>query len=383
KETIIRFYRRSLAEGLSLVRVSRRLFTTRYLSRMLGKRFQDATKQDVEDLVGKIESKEMSPWTKVDYKKMLKLFYKWLRGTDEPPPEVRWIKCAKNIPPKLLKKDLLTPSEASSIVQAASRVQDKALFSAFYDSGRRPGEIFGLNIGDVEFDTLGAKLRVDGKMGGDIVRICGSAPRVALWVDNHPDRDNMAAPLWVSTDHGKIRRMTYKAARKRLEKAVQIAGLKKRVWYYLFRHSRITAACTKLSYSEMCHLFGWKQGSNMPMFYVHLAGEDRDHAFRKMNGMPLEESQSEDSNYAPQECTRCGRKNSPDAKFCNGCGLALDIKAAFEIDRGKESLSQRMDTIRDELAKSPEVVDVLLKSLRMLKDEKGFSNGDSRRSTRA
>lgn len=371
KDTLLLFYNYSVAEGLSLARIEKRLVTVRMLSALLGSRFEEATKDDIVKLVARIEQRNVSQWYKLDCKKILKLFYKWLRKSDEYPPEVKWIKCGNVVRSRLLKKDLLTPQEANAIVENAIDIQDKALFSVLFDSGRRLGEILGLKIGDVDFDSIGARLRVDGKVGSDIARICGSQPRLSLWMDNHPDRGNPDSPLWVTARGGKVKQLAYETVRYRLKRAVARAGIKKRVWLYLLRHSRITPASTKLTYSEMCHVFGWKQGSDMPQFYVHLSGDDRDEAFLKMNGMEsVNNGNSESSAYAPIVCPRCKRNNSPDAKYCNGCGLAFDLKFATEVDQRKEEIKEKIDTLSTELAKSPEVVDLLLRAVATLNHKK-------------
>ena len=369
KDSLLRFYTQSVGESLSLARIRKRLFTARYLSQMLGMKFEDAKIEDIQKLSTKIEQKNVSDWTKSDYKKILKKFYKWLRNSDEAPPEVKWIKTGNSLSNSIMKKDLLTAEEVGKIIENVKDVQDKALFSLLFDSGRRLGEILGLRIGDIEFDSLGAILRVDGKVGKDSVRICASAPRLATWLDNHPDGKNLKSPLWVMYSRGKIHQMSYSSARGRLKRSVDRAGIKKRVWLYLFRHSRITPASTKLTYAEMCHVFGWKQGSDMPQFYVHLAGDDRDNAFLKMNGLEIKNNgNNENSNYVPVICQRCKINNSPDAKYCNGCGLGFDLKFAMETDQKKKNADEKFDILRKKLENSPEVVDKLLDVLGLLKN---------------
>ena len=137
----------------------------------------------------------------------------------------------------ILKKDLLTTEEVDRIIEFAATIQDRAIFCVLFDSGRRFGEIIGLRIGDVEFDTIGAKLAVDGKAGKDIVRISASAPTMTTWIDNHPARNNPAAPLWILVV-SEIRQMTHNALKIRLRKAVKRAGITKESEPYLFRHSR-------------------------------------------------------------------------------------------------------------------------------------------------
>ena len=65
------------------------------------------TKEDIVDLIAKVEERNVSPWTKHDYKAVLKRFYKCFRDSDNYPAEVRWIKLSRNIPNKIQKKEEL------------------------------------------------------------------------------------------------------------------------------------------------------------------------------------------------------------------------------------------------------------------------------------
>jgi hypothetical protein len=64
--------------------------------------------------------------------------------------------------------------------------------------------------------------------------------------------------------------------RKILRSASEKAKLKKRVYPYLFRHTRATLNATFMTEAEMCIYFGWEQGSKMPRIYVHLSGREVD-----------------------------------------------------------------------------------------------------------
>ena len=61
-------------------------------------------------------------------------------------------------------------------------------------------------------------------------------------------------------------------------------------------------------------------------------------------------------------CDRCQAKNSPVARFCAKCGLALDLKAALEVDTRVARAEELLETL---LAKS-EVKSYLVEKIREL-----------------
>jgi hypothetical protein len=93
KKDVLDFEKQISAEGLSAGRIMKYLYSLRTMALMMKKPFRRATKKDIIDLIGQVEKNEKwSEWTKRDFKILLKRFYKWLRNTDESPPEVKWIK---------------------------------------------------------------------------------------------------------------------------------------------------------------------------------------------------------------------------------------------------------------------------------------------------
>jgi integrase len=355
-ETIRQFYRQLEADGLGIARIIKYLSTLRRIASLLNKPFKDATKDDIIDFVAKIEQRDYSEWTKHDYKMILKKFFKWLSGCeDEYPPEVRWIKIKSSIQNKLEKKDLLTIDEIERIARSARNVRDKAFVWVYFESMRRLGEILTLDIGDVEFDELGARLRVNGKMGRDHGRIIISVPVLSTWLNMHPLRDNPNAPLWVTLDSKKnCNQLSYSAARSVLKDCAKRAGIKKRVWLYLIRHSRITPASKVLPHALLCATAGWKQGSRMPSVYIHLAGEDVDEAQCILSGTAKVEKK--DEQLKPIVCPRCLGKNPPGSKFCSTCGAPSDLKTAFQLDQTRAKL----DTLLDKLTEDPQKLEKFL-----------------------
>jgi len=352
---ILKYYRSRVAEGLSLARILKCVSTLKLISRMLEKPFTEARKEDIVDLIANIEERDISPWTKHDYKVILKKFYKWLRDSDDP-PEVKWIKIPTNIRNGLVKEKLLTPEEINRLAEAATSIRDKALIVVLFETGRRIGEILTLKIGDVEFDQYGARLMIDGKTGPDLSRVVASAPKLALWLDNHPLRNDKEAPVWIGFGRKRgVHQLTYGAARAMLKDCADRAGLEKRVFFHLLRHSRATQACTLLTQAQMNHMFGWRQGSRMPSVYVHLAAKDLDDALFALNGIEKKPERVENE-FKLNVCPRCQGKNSPDAKFCNSCGSVLDMKTAIQLDETRA----KVDKLLDRLTEDPEKLERLL-----------------------
>lgn len=355
-QIVLRFYKQITAEGIGIARRIKYLATLRRISSLLDKPFSRITKDDIIDFVAKIEQKDYSEWTKHDYKMILKRFFKWFRGCEEEyPEEVRWIKVHNNIPNTLKKTDLLTVGDIEIIANSASNLRDKAFIWVYFESMRRLGEILALNIGDIEFDELGARLLVNGKMGRDHGRVITSAPLLSAWLNMHPLRKDPNAPLWVTLgSRENHRQLSYGTARSILKDCAKRAGIKKRVWLYLIRHSRITPASKILPHSLLCATAGWKQNSRMPSVYIHLAGEDIDEAHCILSGTVKVEK--EDEQLQSVVCQRCKSKNLPGSTFCNRCGMPLSMVTAMKLDHARAKL----DRLFDKLTEDPQKLDRLL-----------------------
>jgi len=265
KRLILKFGDHCLAEGLSLPRVEHLLRLLKVLAEMLGKSFEEADKDDIIQLFKRLRSRKLSEWTLHDYSVAIRKFFQWLRNTRSP-PEVAWlrIKTPKN---KMLPEELLTEAEIKRMLKFADHPRDKAFLSVLFESGCRIGEILNLRIKHVQFEQNYARLIVYGKTGKRMVPILFSAPILAEWVNNHPNRDDPESVLWPKKTKPK-EAMDYAIARKLLITIARKAGIKKRVNPHTFRHSRATILAKKLPEAVLSEIFGWVQGSRMPAIYI-------------------------------------------------------------------------------------------------------------------
>ena len=360
---ILTFAKERLARGIGRIRVSKLLYSLRYLAHWLKKPFAEATKADLIQLIGELENKpQYSEHTKHDFKAILKLFYKWLKGNDEIyPPEISWLKSRLRNAAHKLPEELLTEDEVMMMAQKADQPRDRAFLLVLYETGCRIGEILSLKMKNVSFDQYGAILRVNGKTGDRRVRIISSAPALSAWIQCHIKANDPECALWPPLANAvKFRStpMDHQAVYHKLKELAAMAGIRKRVYPHLFRHSRATALAGKLTEAQMKEYFGWTQGSSMAAVYVHMSGRDVDNALLALQGMAKPEEKREEK-FVLHTCPRCQEKNSPAFKFCTRCGSPMDLTGLIQADNTRKSGDDVMNT----LMQNPEFKEFLLKKV--------------------
>ena len=367
KARILEFRDWCASNGMSLGRMERYIAALRLAAGILDKEFREADKQDIVRVVGVIQARDYSAWTKATYRGMLKRFYGWLRNTgagEQYPEEVRWIKTKVAKHERKLPGDgeLITEDDIKRVISSADHPRDKALVAVLYEAGGRMGEIGSLDIGSVKSDQHGAMLHVAGKTGARPIRIVWSTPYLFQWLQCHPLRNDPSAPLWINL-RGKTRNrhMQYPAFSRVLKRAFNAAGIKKRCYPHLFRHSRATALSQHLTEFQMNQYFGWEQGSDMPSTYVHLTGKNLDSSILKLNGVDVPESEQE-TVIQPLVCPRCDTMNPTDANFCAKCAGVLDVKTALTLETQQKERKQS-DGIMNQLLQDPDVKKLLARKL--------------------
>ena len=337
KQLILDFAKARLANGSSRLRVVKCMYCLRYLAKWLNKPFGQATKQDLTALVGDLENQDYAEYTKYDFKIVLKMFFKWFKGNGEEfPEEIKWLKPKLRHNAHKLPEELLTEEEVMKIAETATSPRDKAIVMVLYETGCRIGELLSLKMKNVSFDQYGAVLRITGKTGDRRVRIISSTSLLTNWISHYENASEPEAPLWPprSTNYwAKSDAAEYASILKLIKTLAQRAGIKKKVYPHLFRHSRATFLASKLTEAQMKEYFGWTQGSEMAATYVHLSGRDVDNALLRLfhitdeNGNKVVEKEPE---IKIKTCQRCREHNSPISKYCHKCGNPLDVVMLVE-----------------------------------------------------
>jgi len=371
KRLILAFISQLSAEGLTNIRQVKYLYAFSTITKVITKDFSQLTKQDIIQFCSTINSREYTEWTKRDFRIIIKRFMRWVREQEgqtfdrnQYPTEVKWISTSMKNNRVKLPSELLTVNDVKKLAEATNNLRDRCLVLVMYESGARIGELLNLKLKDVEADKYGAKVTLFGKTGARKVRLIASAPAISNWLMDHPNREDGDAPLfcgiWSKKRGDEI---DYQTFRYMLQDLAKWAKIKKPVNPHHFRHSRATELSKSLTEAQLCGYMGWKIGSKEAATYVHLSGRDMDNAILKLNGLAADEEQ--DSGFKPVLCPRCGIVNSPDAKFCSGCSLGLDLKTVINFEKTKDELTSNIVSLigdRDQALKTLEALTKLLQS---------------------
>jgi len=360
KEIVMKFKNELFSQNIGLAKICRYLEDIIWLNRNFHKDFDAATKEDIKEVIANMNQSKFSEGTKKGIKIMLRKLYKFIRDVPEKgkyPPEVDWYtltipQCKSKLP-----EELLTEEEMRNLILAGKNERDRALIATLCETGARISEIGTMRINSISFEKIGAKLTIYGKTGSRKILVIGCSTYLNNWINHYPFRSDPRTPLWAKTD-GSI--LSYTRISSIIKAAAKKAGINKRVYPHLLRHSRATIMASKMTDAQMKHYFGWTQGSKMASVYIHMSGKDTDDAILRAYGIEVEK-EKEKPLLEPVICKRCGKKNNPTDKYCN-CGFVLDEKEAEKIILEESNRSQAED-IMNKLMEDPEVLALIKKKI--------------------
>ena len=363
KEHILKYHKHLFSEGVSKNRVIKVSGELRRIAILLKKDFLNTNEEDIRSLIVDINKLQgvrdgcpLSEMTKVDYKKTIKRFYKWLEGNNRRYPEkVDWIRGKEKINGKE-GMDILTPKDIKKAISCCVTPRDKALVSLLYEGGFRIGEILGMKIRDFKNEQKYGKIRVTGKTGPREVLIVQSIPYLNQYLSFHPSRDNPESYFWLKKSDSVLpKRLMYYGARALIQRLFTRAGIsKKRLYLHLFRHSRATELAKYLTEAQMKTYFGWTQGSNMASVYVHLSGRDIDNSMLGYYGLSSLQRSKERVNKNVN-CSRCNTLNPANSKFCSQCGLVLELEEFIGAENEIREKDLDNSQLFMKIAKNPEL----------------------------
>lgn len=363
KEITLKFKDYLLSEGISTSKIERYLFDLMKFSRMVKRPFPEVSKEEIRTVIGELNQKGYAEETKKGFKIMIRKLYRFIEGIEEKgvyPDKVKWISIYIAPNHKKLPEELLTENEIRMIIQKCDNLRDRALISALAESGCRVSEIGNMKIKHVAFEEYGARLTVNGKTGMRKILVINSAPYLQEWINHHSD-NHSENYLWIKTDG---QTFTYTRIAAILKDAAKKAGIKKRIYPHLLRHSRATFLASRMSEASMKQYLGWTQSSKMAATYIHMSGKETDEAILMASGVEIKKEKLQ-SAMQPRKCERCKTVNEVTNKFCKICGLPLDDEESGKIIEADLKRKQA-DDVMDRLVRDPEILELIRKKLSLV-----------------
>ena len=273
------------------------------------------------------------------YIRLLKRFY-----IDAGRPEIAKLCALKQRLKRLTEDEILTLPEIEAIIKAAGSLRDRALLATLWGTGQRVGAICALRLGDVQANGHGFVLtfrhvKVGGEEHTAYLLNDDGGMFLKAWLDAYRGSPASEAPLFPShpSSKGQGRSLTAHGALNLVKDAARRAGIMKRVYPHLFRHSRATHLLRLgVSTANVKANMGWKAGSPvMEARYSHLSSGDAYKALLRAYGKEPETVQGPSSLTIPLEELRpvVPMMAPPGTKVDHGLFIAMDgAKSAEEVE---------------------------------------------------
>jgi len=205
-------------------------------------------------------------------------------------PDLKWEYRLKNTERRL--PDILTLEEVLRLKDSTKNPRNRAIVSLLFDSGMRTGELVNLKVEDIVFDEEGLLVNINGKTGERRIRIVNtvnSEQALKDWLKYHQFKEDPCSPLFYRLDKNIKEKLTSEGLGKILKEIGK--DMNRRIYPYLFRHSRATFLAKYLTEQEMKIYFGWTMGSRMVQTYVHLSCRDLDIKVLELNKKPVDKKE--------------------------------------------------------------------------------------------
>lgn len=308
------------------------IYTISLFGRAVQKPFNEVTKADIKNFLMGLHLRGCKESTLNEYRIKLRHFFTFLYGTNEYPDVVSWIQLAKTESPEISEDALITKTEVRKLAEAADNARDRALVTVLYESAARRSELLSVDLSHVRADRYGFVIKLpESKTKKRTVRLIESVPFLQEWLNNHPNKGKPESPVFVDLCKNYGGRMGPQCMRYILLKLAKHAGIKKKIYPHLFRHSRLNELAKDGFNERDLRLFaGWSEDSNMPKVYLHYGEKELHEKLLARAGVLTEEETKEEKanreSLKPRDCPRCKLVNPATSRYCTSCGMALSLK---------------------------------------------------------
>ena len=239
-------------------------------------------------------------------------------------------------------EDCLTRNECLKLIQGAVTIRDKAFISMLVETGARVSELGNLKIKDLKFEegnTPCYLLKLRGKTGERSNSIEIYFKYLNEWIINHPNKnkDNFTdSYLWVGWRQNIGDHITYNTLNQIIGRAKKKAGLTKKVYPHLFRHTWITHKDEEgWNSQEIGDWVGWTKNTDMFARYSHTDSRRVVDKKRSILGGQAKEYKADYLNCTNSDCSCINPKFQETCWKCKE-PLTEDSKIHYKTKRARE-----------------------------------------------
>lgn len=329
RELILAFDQHNEINQCSIPYRTKCVDSIRHYGEFCKKDFEQMSREDCQAAwAGVLRDERWSPEWKYNLGKTVKTFWKFLKKTDDFPPEIKFLRPKKDKPEPINAALCITPSEIKRMADSAENGRDRCFFKVAWESGARIGELLTLRLRDIEhldgcafLNITETKTRYHG--GKRKVLIFMFYPELLNWLNEHPRKNDPAAPLFPNMLNGHQGDVwIYRAAMKQYHKAYRRAGIqgKPRHIHWL-RHSSISYFYQTGDFTpaELSLKYWGIPASTQLNRYAHL---DAYKTAGRITGNGKEKQEAP----KPITCVSCKTLNDGLSNFCSNpkCGKPLN-----------------------------------------------------------
>ena len=157
------------------------------------------------------------------------------------------------------------------IIKSCRNIRDRLLIEVLIETGARRGELYNMQIKDVQFDEHSPVIYLHGKTGTRTRRLFYCKSDLIAYLSVHPDKNNPEAKFWIN-QYGKP--LSYNGFWRTIHR-IGLRALNRQIFPHGFRHTAATADASKFTDREMMIRYGW-DNADMVGIYAHLSVRDVD-----------------------------------------------------------------------------------------------------------
>jgi site-specific recombinase XerD len=216
---------------------------------------------------------QLSRHTIGSYLRSVNVFLTWAQVEGEP------VKGKAKLPkPTKRLLEVLSRDEIQALEDVAVAERDKLIVRILGDTGIRVGELVNLTTSDLINRDRNLYLRVGGKTGERLVPIPRLSRRLQKYVDRGRPREVASNRIFISLKRrpgGDYGPLTPSGVEQLLQDLRQRAGISKRVYPHLLRHSYATWALSRgMNPIMLAHILGHTSLAMIQNVYAHLTPRD-------------------------------------------------------------------------------------------------------------